>query len=130
MGTLGMVRDHLAHFKAKEKEYMHTAVLLAGDKDSQIVLSTWTTMPLTLKNPKGSPPKDERERWDWLWTSVQINWEKFSVRTGMNTARLQKLWEPLRSNRLVYPDGTVAEHALGVMTSEVLKALKGTKSKT
>lgn len=119
----------LAKFRAKEDEYMHTAVILAGDRDAQIVLSTWTTMPLDRVSLKDDPPFDERELWDWLWTGVRINWTQFCDRTGMNMSRLQKVYEPLRSNRLLYPDGSIPEHAKGVLTSEVLKAMKASARK-
>jgi len=119
-----LVKESLKKFRAQEEEFMHTAVVLAGDHDSQVVLSTWTTMPLELVTPRTNPPLDERELWDWLWTSVRINWAQFSDRTGMNMSRLQKVFEPLRSNRLLYPDGSIPEHVKGVLTSEVLKAMK------
>lgn len=119
-----LILECLARFRNQEEEYMHTAVILAGDHDSQVVLSTWTTMPLERVPPKGNLPEDLRLQWDWLWTTVRINWKQFSERTGMNTTRLQKVFEPLRSNRLLYPDGTIPEHAKGVLTSEVLKAMK------
>jgi len=130
MDRTGLVEEHLKKFKAQEDGYLHTAVIIAGDKDSQVVLSTWTTLPLTTKNPTDDPPSDERKAWDWLWTSVQINWALFAERTGMNTALVQKVFEPLRANRLVYPDGSAAEHALGVLKAEVMKAVKAATKKT
>jgi hypothetical protein len=129
MSQNDLIAEHLAAFKASEEEYVHRGVVVAGDRDAQIVLSTWTTLPLERVKPKGTPPSDERELWDWLWTSVRINWSLFSDRTGMNTARLQKMFEPLKANRLVYPDGTVPKYALGILESEVLKALKGSQKK-
>jgi len=130
MGKLDLVKEHLARFRESEEEFMYTGVILAGDHDSQVVLSTWTTMPLDTVSPKSPPPSEEREIWDWLWTSVRINWSQFSERTGLNISRLQKVFEPLRSNRLLYPDGTIPEHAKGVLTSEVLKAMKSSSRKT
>ena len=130
MSKEDQILECLARFRSQEDEYMHTAVILAGDRDSQVVLSTWTTMPLERVSPKERFPDDSRLQWDWLWTTVRINWKQFSERTGMNTTRLQKVFEPLRSNRLLYPDGTIPEHAKGVLTSEVLKAMKAkTRSK-
>lgn len=129
MGELDLAKEKLARFRNNEDECMHTAVILVGNSDSQIVLSTWTTMPLERVSPKTKPPSDERELWDWLWTTVRINWAKFSDRTGMNTARLQKVFEPLRANRLLYPDGSIPEHVKGILTSEVLKAMKASKKK-
>jgi hypothetical protein len=124
-----LVKESLTRFREKEDEFMHTAVVLAGDHDAQVVLSTWTMMPLESVVPRTNPPSEERELWDWLWTSVRINWSQFSERTGMNLSRLQKVFEPLRSNRLLYPDGTIPEHVKGVLTSEVLKAMKASTRK-
>lgn len=129
MDRKGLVEECLKKFKSLEDDYLHTAVIIAGDKDSQVVLSTWTTLPLTSKNPTVDPPANEREAWDWLWTSVQINWAMFAERTGMNTALVQKVFEPLRANRLVYPDGSAADHALGILKAEVVKAVKAATKK-
>ena len=50
------ISDYLARFRSQEDEYMHTAVIIAGDRDAQVVLSTWTTMPVEIVSPKGEPP--------------------------------------------------------------------------
>lgn len=117
----------LEPFKAEEEEYVHAAVYLAGDKDSQKFLSTWSMLPIQWSRPVRDPPVDSRERWDWLWEGVNIDWADLANRTGLNSARLQKLFEPLRANRLLYPDGTVAGHALGILKAEVVKTMPKTK---
>ena len=127
MDRTSLVEKHLKAFKESEDSYLHTAVILSGHKRRQEVVSTWSTIPLVRKNPPTDPPEDLNKLWDWLWTSVQIDWTAFSIRTGIAKFALQQIFEPLRSNHLIYPDGTVSGHALGVLNSEVLKSIKASK---
>lgn len=117
------LEEHLKKFKADEESVIHTTIMLAGDRDSQKILSTWSMSRIAWKRPKSSPPSSIRELWDWLWSGSQIDWDALSSRTGMSAARLQKLFEPLRVNQLLYPDGTIPEHAMAFLRSEVRKEL-------
>ena len=116
--------DYLRIFREEEDVYVYTASILAGDKDSHKVLSTWSMMPSTWSHPRTPAPKDKRALWDWVWEGVSIDWFEFSVRAGITVSRLQRLFAPLRANRLVYPDGSLPSHASSFLKAEVLKALK------
>jgi hypothetical protein len=121
--------DLLPRFKREEQKYLHTAVMLAGDSDSQKILSTWSTLPVSWKDPSGPPPEDDRLLWDWIWGGTGIDWDSFSDRSGIALVRLKRLFEPLRANRLLYPDGTLAEHTEGFLKAVVVKAMPRPRGK-
>jgi hypothetical protein len=119
----GLLESLLAKFKTEESSFIHTTVMLAGDRDSQKILSTWSMLPLVWRKPHTYQPEDIRDLWDWLWAGVVIDWDVLSQRTGLSPIRVKKLYEPLRANRLMYPDGTLPDHALAVLRAEVMKSL-------
>ena len=120
----------LQPFKTEEESFVHTTIMLVGDRDSQKILSTWSMMPIRWVMPKTNRPADTRILWDWLWGGVLISWKDLETRSGINSARAQKLFEPLKANRLLYPDGTLPNHVSQFLRAEIKKALPKTpKSK-
>jgi hypothetical protein len=120
----------LQPFKTEEESFVHTTIMLVGDRDSQKILSTWSMMPIRWIIPKSAPPTDPIYLWDWVWSGVLISWKDLETRSGINTGRLQKLFEPLKANRLLYPDGTLPNHVSQFLRAEIKKALPKTpKSK-
>ena len=119
--------DFVSRFREEEKDHMHTAVVLIGDAAAQKLVSAWSTSPVQWKLPESTPPEDMRELWDWVWSGVKIDMPDLSKRTGLPVSRLQGILETLRSNRLIYPDGTAANHAIGVLKAEVMKTIKNIK---
>jgi len=112
-------------YRDQEERWYHSSAILVGDPDLQRLLSSWTHLSiLTLPIRKGEIPKDERERWDWLWTKVDIPWNQLAQSAGFSEARTRALFDTLRGNRLIYPDGTAATHAISVLKAEVLVTLK------
>lgn len=124
------LKSILQAFKTEEESFVHTTIMLVGDRDSQKILSTWSMMPIRWVIPKIDPPTDSRSLWDWVWSGVVISWRDLEARSGINAARVQKMFEPLRSNRLLYPDGTLPNHVSQFLRAEIKKALpKSNKSK-
>lgn len=120
----------LQPFKNEEETFVHTTIMLVGDRDSQKILSTWSMMPVKWIVPKTQMPQDSRLLWDWVWDGVMISWKDLETRSGLNVARVQKMFEPLKSNRLLYPDGTLPNHVSQFLRAEIKKALPKTpKSK-
>ena len=117
----------VAIFRSNESSYMHTAVVLIGDSAAQKIVSAWTTSPIVWKAPPTAQPTDDHELWDWAWEGVVVEWTDLSKRSGLPISRLTALFETLRSNRLIYPDGTAANHAIGVLKAEVMKTIKNFK---
>jgi hypothetical protein len=113
----------LSKFKVEEAAFVHTIVMLADDRDSQKILSTWSMLPFGWKTPSGRPPEDLRDLWDWLWVGVCVDWDILAQRSGLSSVRVRKLFEPLRANRLMYPDGTLPANVLAFLRSEVMKSL-------
>ena len=120
----------LQPFKNEEETFIHTTIMLVGDRDSQKILSTWSMMPIRWVVQKSEPPADPRRLWDWIWGGVMISWKDLEARSGISAARVQKMFEPLKANRLLYPDGTLPNHVSQFLRAEIKKALPKTpKSK-
>lgn len=121
--------EYLAPFHAGEEALAYTSSIIIGDRASHKIVSSWTMMPVKWIHPSDEIPEDERLLWDWLWKGVNMPWVDLANRSGLDMARVQKIFEPLRANRLVYPDGTAAKHALGVLKAEVVKGLNQSKKR-
>ena len=119
----------LEPFKAEEEQHVYTASILVDDSAAHKIVAAWTMIPLTWTDPKGDYPDDPRLQWDWVWEGVTIPWQELAKRSGIDLPRVQKLFEPLRANRLIYPDGTATEHALGVLKAAVVQGLQKTKKR-
>ena len=113
--------------RSNENNYMHAAVVVLGDREAQKILAAWSTMPSSWRLPAGAPPENERVLWDWVCTGSVVNWNELAQRSGVAVAKVPKIFEVLRSNRLVYPDGTIAAFAAAVLKGEVMKSMKGLK---
>ena len=121
--------EYVAYFKRQEQNFIHTAVVLIDDRDAQKLLSSWSTMSCVWVKPKSDPPEDDNALWDWVWKGITLPWNSLEERTAINSARLRKIWEPLRANRLVYPDGSIPDHAAGVLKAAITKAISGNRKK-
>jgi len=119
----------LDQFKKDESNLVYTASMLIEDRPSHRVISVWTMMPIEWKHPKSDAPSDQRQLWDWLWLGVEVDWQNFAKRTGLDPLLVRKLFEPLRANRLLYPDGTAPAHAIGVLKADVIQGLSGAKQR-
>ena len=111
-------------FRKEEDEYVYTASILAGDKVAHKILSVWSTMSLSWTEPKTTPPSEKSALWDWIWTGVDIKLELISERTGIDAYRVRRIFETMRASRLMYPDGTLTEHAASSLKAEFLRSLK------
>lgn len=122
-----VLTDIVGVFRSEEASYMHTAVVLIGDPAAQKIVSAWTTSPVVWLMPVVAKPQGDRDIWEWAWSGVSVDWPDLSKRSGLPLSRLKALFETLRSNRLIYPDGTAASHAIGVLKAEVMKTIKSFK---
>ena len=119
----------LIPFKRDEEKHIYTSSVLVDDTASHRIVSAWTMMPSSWTIPKENPPEDLRELWDWIWSGTVYSWMELSKRSGLDIPRVQRLFEPLRANRLIYPDGTATEHALAVLKSAVVQGLSKSKKR-
>ena len=122
------LNEHLKEFRAVEKDFSHTAVLLVDNLDAQRIIATWTTIPVNWEEPGSKPVWDSRLIWKCLWEGCEfdhVELQKLAVVTPQTFARL---WEPIVSSRLVYPDGSMSSIAQSIIVTVIGKAaMKGMK---
>lgn len=140
---LPLYEESLAYFRTAETLMAHTAVFLVGCRRSQKILAAFTTLPVSWEQPNESPPLDisrvksgdalthqEAGRlWDWLWEGVAVDFDLLCERTDLERAEVEQKFEVLRASRLVYPDGSAAGMATGVLRAAVGKAIRPGVSK-
>ena len=124
MAKNDLLEGLLDPFRQEEDEYAYTAAILSGDKDAHKVLSTWSTMHFPWNKPTTPQPDEKCALWDWIWVGVKIDWFLFSERSGLGVMFVRKIFESLRANRLLYPDGTIPGHSAGALKAEFLRSLK------
>lgn len=104
----------------KTTEPSETLFLVSDDAQAKKLLSVW---PYLWKHapsyPKGPPPEDMNERWLWLWSLVQPDFEAMAERSGLPKYAVKEKFEVLKAGRLVYPDGTVSQWATRMLRTEV-----------
>ncbi len=87
------------------------------DKYIKSVCACWGFITRELSPIKGKPPEDENARWAWLWGGVTVNIVELAYVTGAKDKCLSAL-AVARANRLIYPDGTLNEYVLQLLSPE------------
>lgn len=115
MTTQPSLSELLAEFKASEQ--LHAAALIVEDVDAKRVLAAWTTMPIDgWRKPRKMQTGDSLAwRWEWLWSTVGIDYDMLAMRAGVSAQTALAKFEMLRASRLVYPDGSISKPALAVL---------------
>jgi hypothetical protein len=115
--------EQLEPFRSHEP--VHAAAVVIEDVDAKRVLAAWTTMPLEPWRASRTRPKSEvlSWRWEWIWSSVQVDFSMLGLRAGVSPQTAQSKFELLRAARLVYPDGTISKPALLVLQAYVQQNL-------
>ena len=85
--------------------------------------SAWKAAKITFKKITTDPPDEERNRWDWLWDQVDVDYRAFGVVAGSKSQMAQDLFERLKGLRLIYPDGTVNSMAKSYINQIIMKQI-------
>lgn len=73
--------------------------------------------------------ESESELWDWLWAHVQIDLGELAGGLGQSPPRLQSMLAMAKSNRLIYPDGRIHEHARKFLHARIAQELGANPAK-
>jgi len=88
-------------------------------------MAAWSTMPVpTWFPPDHAQPTDERQLWEWLWFTVEPDFDDLATRAGVTPITAKNKFLMLKAARLIYPDGEVNEWGLALLRSDIAKALK------
>ena len=84
---------------------------LLSEEDAQKLVVAWPKVIITRISVKAKAPESENERWKWLWT--HIKWSEAELRdiSGLPEIKLKRVFNIVKGNRLIYPDGTVSNNA-------------------
>lgn len=81
----------------------------------------WKGTPVTIKKViQCDEAKNEREKWEWLWSVVEIDEQKFMLLSGVRIQDAKNLLARLMGLRLIYPDGTVNRLASQYLRSIIM----------
>lgn len=101
--------DLFAPFRARELAFRANAVALLRDPDAVRVALSWRSVPVAWKFPDSAPPADEAGIWRWIWTEVDADEADLARASGVAPADVRYWLRVLIANRLIYPDGTIAD---------------------
>jgi hypothetical protein len=105
----GPVLKTLDEFKAKQAEDAATLLWFNSNVDIHNLIMAWGKVPVR-KIGGSKPPKNEIERWQWLWTCYEFSPLAWMDMAGVVDRRYgMRLIERIKNLRLVFPDGTLPD---------------------
>jgi|1_EtaG_2_1085319.scaffolds.fasta_scaffold91273_2 hypothetical protein len=120
----------LQFFKTQEEENVDALVPLIEEASLRHGLVAWKGTAIRFKEgiDECDETKSDREKWDWLWSWVEVDEQQFAVLAGVKIQETKNLITRLQGLRLVYPDGTVNRLASQYLRSIIMEKLeKGSK---
>jgi hypothetical protein len=109
----------LEPYRSAEEDEIHVAVVIDQD-DLMRLCAAWTRIVVRWKQPVGKPPDNAAARWDWIWGGCEFDHDQLGRRAAVQDSKVLDRFEVLRGNRLLYPDGTLAEVAKRILRLAVI----------
>jgi hypothetical protein len=104
--------------------------LLVQDADARRVAVAWEGMPVKWRAPPWAAKSDGGNAdWDRLWKSLDLSLRELGTRAGLPLAPTVRVFEMLRANRLVFPDGTLDAAAARLLDALAAEHLRTTAKK-
>lgn len=117
------LKDLVLYFRSREDGVLLGAVQMINDQEAQRVVAAWMNFPVAWKAPKSKQPEtDDRELWDWMWKGAEYDMNDLAERSGVDRFRIKGVMVRLIAARLIFPDGSIAGTASGVLKTEVFRA--------
>ncbi len=106
--------DELLSFKSDPTTNDSAAALVLGDDDAVRVLAAFRNVEHKWRAPKKKRPESPTliALWRWLTSSWEIDVAGIGEAAGLSEEVVEGKIEMLLANRLIYPDGTIAEGAV------------------
>ena len=113
--------DILQDFKASKDTT--NIIPLLSEEDAQKLVVAWPKVVITRIPVKGSPPESQNERWQWIWNHVK--WSESDLRdiSGLPEVKFKRVFNIVKGNRLIFPDGTVSSNAESYLQNLSLSAV-------
>lgn len=118
--------DLLAPYRAAEAGHAEAVYPLVADDRARRVCAAWGQAGATAcswRCPPGPVPEDLGARWAWIWRAAHVRLAAVARAAGLSDVRAEL--DLLRDHRLIYPDGTIHEHARAILQAEIAEALRG-----
>ena len=115
----------LAEFKSTEAP--ENIFPLLNDVQLCNAIIAWKSISITYKPQAECEEKDEQKRWEWLWTRVSFDVDKFGIVTGCKAQDASRLFIRLQGLRLIYPDGTLNVYARQYLGQLIVQKVSGRK---
>lgn len=104
----------------KNNEPGDTIYVVTDDVEAKKLLAMW---PFLWKHnptyPKGTPPDDTNDRWEWVWQNIHPDADVMAARSGVPKHTVLEKFELLKCAHLIYPDGTTSQWAQRLLRTEM-----------
>jgi len=118
----------------KAKGQVMDVLPILDDDMAQKVLIAWTRIIVTRNKTTGSTPPEcetasgtENAAWNWLWSGVEYDANDLAAVAGIHIQMVKPKVDQLKGNRLIFPDGTISEFAVKVLTAKTHEAIRQMK---
>lgn len=96
------------------------------------LLAAWQTTPHEWKQPKAPCPDGGNPTpaaWAWLWSGIELDAVALADAANVSQSTARTRMRMLIATRLVFPDGTISDHAKRAMRAAVASRLPKPKQK-
>jgi len=113
----------------RDEDELADAHPLLGNRKLSSLVHIWSKARVEWNPPKEieDVPVIPADRWELLWSFSNWSMEELSVTSNLTLTETGEIFLRARTLRLIYPDGTVSNHArivLGIRVSQEMKKLE------
>ena len=108
----------------RKQDTLVSIACLIDDLEAMRVIAVWPFVPLKWQEPDWKMPEEPNARWQWLCDGCHYDDQEFAEMAGMAVNLLDRKMAMLFAARLIFPDGTVREHAQAFVRNRIKKEMK------
>jgi hypothetical protein len=116
--VIGRLQELLAPFKKAENA--NSIKFIKNDLESIQLMRVWQECPALIQEPLafGGPPMHKPNLWKYVWKFRRIEYRELEKRTGFDRKKIQEKLNLLVTHQLIYPDGSISQHAHSLLQSK------------
>ncbi len=109
----------------RERESVEDLATIVDDPNAIRVIASWARIEKKWKKPRSRKPRARLELWWYLWKGVTFDRAALASAAKVTEQAAHALLRTCANARVIYPDGTLSEHAKTLIADHVANRMPG-----